>query len=70
MRHALASILNLGLTMALLVGTLVDSSIFGLPLNMAAAVGASASLTGWAITGVGIMMLATRKTERNNTLYA
>ena len=36
---------------------------------MAAGVSAGASLTGWAITGVSIMMLATRKPERNNSVY-
>lgn len=70
MRSAPAGILNLGLTMALVVGTFIGSRIFGLPLNMAAGVGAGASLTGWAITGVSIMMLATRKPERNNSVYA
>ena len=50
--------LGLGLLVALVVGSIVGSGIFGLPQNMAAGAGAGAILIGWAITGVGMLMLA------------
>ena len=69
--------LSLGLLVALVVGSIVGSGIFGLPQNMAAGAGAGAILIGWAITGVGMLMLAkvyqmlaVRKPELNNGVYA
>ena len=41
-----------------MVGSIIGSGIFGLPQNMAAGAGAGAILIGWAITGVGMLMLA------------
>ncbi len=69
--------LGLGLLVALVVGSIIGSGIFGLPQNMAAGAGAGAILIGWAITGVGMLMLALlyqtlarRKPELNNGVYA
>lgn len=69
--------LGLGLLVALVVGSIVGSGIFGLPQNMAASAGAGAILIGWAITGVGMLMLArvyqilaVRKPELDNGVYA
>lgn len=50
--------LGLGLLIALVVGSIVGSGIFGLPQNMAAGAGAGAIVIGWAITGFGMLMLA------------
>ena len=50
--------LGLGLLVALVVGSIVGSGIFGLPQNMAAGAGAGAILIGWTISGVGMLMLA------------
>ena len=50
--------LGLGLLVALVVGSIIGSGIFGLPQNMAAGAGAGAILIGWTITGVGMLMLA------------
>ena len=69
--------LGLGLLVALVVGSTIGSGIFGLPQNMAAGAGAGAILIGWAITGVGMLMLALvyqmlalRKPELDNGVYA
>ena len=69
--------LGLGLLVALVVGSIIGSGIFGLPQNMAAGAGAGAILIGWAITGVGMLMLArvyqmlaVRKPELDNGVYA
>ena len=69
--------LGLALLVALVVGSIVGSGIFGLPQNMAAGAGAGAILIGWAITGVGMLMLAftyqmlaLRKPELDNGVYA
>ena len=69
--------LGLGLLVALVVGSIIGSGIFGLPQNMAAGAGAGAILIGWAITGVGMLMLALlyqtlalRKPDLNNGVYA
>ncbi|MGL6349104.1 MAG: basic amino acid/polyamine antiporter, partial [Aeromonas sp.] len=69
--------LSLGLLVALVVGSIVGSGIFGLPQNMASAAGAGAVLIGWLITGVGMLtlarvyqMLAVRKPELDNGVYA
>ena len=69
--------LGLGLLVALVVGSIIGSGIFGLPQNMAAGAGAGAILIGWGISGVGMLMLAlvyqmlaSRKPELNNGVYA
>jgi arginine:ornithine antiporter / lysine permease len=69
--------LGLGLLVALVVGSILGSGIFGLPQNMAAGASAGAIVIGWAITGVGMLMLAftyqmlaVRKPELDNGVYA
>ncbi len=69
--------LGLGLLVALVVGSVIGSGIFGLPQNMAAGAGAGAILIGWTITGVGMLMLArvfqvlaVRRPELDNGVYA
>jgi arginine:ornithine antiporter / lysine permease len=69
--------LGLGLLVALVVGSIIGSGIFGLPQNMAAGVGTGAIVIGWAITGVGMLMLALtyqwlaeRRPDLDNGVYA
>ncbi|MDB5819379.1 MAG: Arginine/ornithine antiporter [Rhizobacter sp.] len=69
--------LGLGLLVALVVGSILGSGIFGLPQNMAVGAGAGAILIGWTITGLGMLtlarvyqMLSLRKPELNNGVYA
>jgi len=69
--------LGLSLLVALVVGSTIGSGIFGLPQNMAAGAGAGAIMIGWAITGIGMLMLALvyqmlalRKPELDNGVYA
>lgn len=69
--------LNLSLLVALVVGSVIGSGIFGIPQNMAAGAGAGAILIGWTITGIGMLMLARvyqmlalRKPELDNGVYA
>jgi arginine:ornithine antiporter / lysine permease len=69
--------LGLGLLIALVVGSILGSGIFGLPQNMAAGAGAGAILIGWAVTGAGMLMLALtyqtlalRKPALDNGVYA
>ena len=69
--------LGLGLLVALVVGSIIGSGIFGLPQNMAAGAGAGAIVIGWGITGAGMLMLALvyqtlsrRKPELDNGVYA
>lgn len=69
--------LNLSLLVALVVGSVIGSGIFGIPQNMAASAGAGAILIGWTITGIGMLMLARvyqmlalRKPELDNGVYA
>ena len=69
--------LKLGLMVALVVGSILGSGVFGLPQNMAAGAGAGAILIGWAITGVGMLMLALvyqtlalRRPDLDNGVYA
>lgn len=69
--------LGLSLLIALVVGSIVGSGIFGLPQNMAVGAGAGAIVLGWVITGVGMLMLAfvyqmlaTKKPELDNGIYA
>ncbi len=71
------SIVSLGLLVALVVGSIIGSGIFGIPQNMAAGAGAGAILIGWIITGIGMLMLARvyqmlalRKPELDNGVYA
>ena len=69
--------LRLGALTALVVGSMVGGGIFSLPQNMAKSAGAGATLIGWAITAVGMLMLAfvfqtlaNRKPELDNGVYA
>ena len=69
--------LGLSLMVALVVGSIIGSGIFGLPQNMAAGAGAGAILIGWLVTGIGMLtlallyqMMALRKPELNNGVYA
>ena len=69
--------LGLSLLVALVVGSIIGSGIFGLPQNMAVGAGAGAIVIGWAITGVGMLMLAfvyqmlaSKKPELDNGIYA
>lgn len=69
--------LNLFLLVALVVGSIIGSGIFGLPQNMASGAGAGAILIGWTISGIGMLMLARvyqmlslRKPELDNGVYA
>ncbi len=69
--------LSLSLLVALVVGSIIGSGIFGIPQNMAAGAGAGAILIGWTITGIGMLMLARvyqmlalRKPELDNGVYA
>ncbi len=43
---------------ALVLSSMLGAGVFSLPQNMAAVAGASALMTGWAITGIGIILLA------------
>ncbi|QNM97881.1 arginine-ornithine antiporter [Chitinimonas koreensis] len=69
--------LGLGLLVALVVGSIIGSGIFGLPQNMAAGAGPGAILIGWAVSGVGMLalarvyqLLALRKPGLDNGVYA
>ncbi len=69
--------LKLGLLVALVVGSIIGSGIFGLPQNMASGAGAGAIVIGWLITGVGMLMLAftyqmlaIKKPDLDNGVYA
>lgn len=75
--HAGSGTLGLGLLVALVVGSVLGSGIFGLPQNMAVGAGAGAILIGWSISGAGMLMLARvyqmlslRKPDLNNGVYA
>ncbi|WP_277949292.1 arginine-ornithine antiporter [Pseudomonas sp. LFM046] len=50
--------LKVGALIALVVGSMVGGGIFSLPQNIAASASAGATLIGWLITGVGMLMLA------------
>ena len=69
--------LKLGALTALVVGSMIGGGIFSLPQNMASGAGAGATLIGWAITAIGMLMLAfvfqnlaSRKPELENGVYA
>ena len=69
--------LGLGLLVALVVGSIIGSGIFGLPQNMAVGAGAGAIVIGWTITGIGMLMLARtyqmlsmRRPDLDNGVYA
>jgi arginine:ornithine antiporter / lysine permease len=69
--------LSLSVLVALVVGSIIGSGIFGIPQNMAAGAGAGAIVIGWIITGIGMLMLARvyqmlaiRKPELDNGVYA
>lgn len=72
-----SSTLGLGLLVALVVGSIIGSGIFGLPQNMAAGAGAGAIVIGWTVTGIGMLMLARtyqmlsiRRPDLDNGVYA
>ncbi|KAF1015946.1 MAG: Arginine/ornithine antiporter [Stenotrophomonas maltophilia] len=50
--------LGLAALTALVVGSMVGAGIFSLPQNIARSAGRAAALLGWAISGVGMLMLA------------
>ena len=69
--------LGFSLLVALVVGSVLGSGIFGLPQNMANGASAGAVLIGWVISGVGMLMLAlvyqmlaVRKPQLDNGVYA
>ena len=69
--------LGFTLLVALVVGSILGSGIFGLPQNMANGAGAGAVLIGWGISGVGMLMLAlvyqmlaVRRPKLDNGVYA
>ncbi len=69
--------LGMWLLVALVVGSILGSGIFGLPQNMATGAGAAAILLSWLITGAGMLslallyqMLALRKPALDNGIYA
>lgn len=69
--------LGLSLLVALVVGSILGSGIFGLPQNMAVGAAAGAIVVGWLVTGVGMLslalvyqILALRKPLLNNGVYA
>ncbi|QUG75761.1 amino acid permease [Erwinia sp. E602] len=51
--------LGLAALTALVLSSMLGAGVFSLPQNMAAVAGPAALLIGWAITGVGILLLAT-----------
>ena len=68
--------LRLGALTALVVGSMIGGGIFSLPQNMAVSADACAILIGWAITAVGMLMLAfvfqtlaNRKPELDGGVY-
>jgi arginine:ornithine antiporter/lysine permease len=74
---AIPTLLGLPLLIALVVGSIIGSGIFGLPQNMATGAAAGAIVIGWLITGVGMLslalvyqMLALRKPALDNGVYA
>jgi len=74
---ATPTLLGLPLLIALVVGSIIGSGIFGLPQNMATGAAAGAIVIGWLITGVGMLslalvyqMLALRKPALDNGVYA
>lgn len=77
LRAAAPRQLPFALLTALVIGSMIGSGIFSLPQNMASGAGAGAIVIGWAITGVGMLMLALvyqtlahRKPELDNGVYA
>lgn len=69
--------LKLGALTALVVGSMIGGGIFSIPQNMASGAGTGAILIGWTITAVGMLalafvfqMLANRKPELDNGVYA
>ena len=75
--HTAPGTLGLGLLIALVVGSILGSGIFGLPQNMAVGAGAGAIVIGWTISGIGMLMLARvyqmlslRKPDLDNGVYA
>ncbi|MGF1689359.1 basic amino acid/polyamine antiporter [Photobacterium japonica] len=50
--------LGLGTLTALVIGSMIGAGVFSLPQNMAAVASPLAVIIGWAITGVGMILLA------------
>ena len=50
--------LGLAALTAIVVGSMIGSGIFALPSQMAASAAPGPLLIGWAVTGVGMLMLA------------
>ena len=50
--------LGLSALTALIISSMIGAGVFSLPQNMASVAGPMALLTGWAITGIGILFLA------------
>lgn len=50
--------LGLSALTALVLSSMLGAGVFSLPQNMAAVASPAALLIGWAITGVGILLLA------------
>lgn len=69
--------LRLGALISLVIGSMIGGGIFSLPQNMAAGAAAGATLIGWVITAIGMLMLAfvfqtlaNRKPDLDNGVYA
>ncbi|WP_314403041.1 arginine-ornithine antiporter [Stenotrophomonas rhizophila] len=69
--------LGLAALTALVVGSMVGAGIFSLPQNIARSAGPGAALVGWAISGLGMLMLAfvfqnlaNRKPQLDAGIYA
>ena len=69
--------LNFTALIALVVGSMIGGGIFSLPQNIAETASPGASLIGWIITGIGMLMLAFvfqnlahRKPELDSGVYA
>ncbi len=69
--------LGLAALTALVVGSMVGAGIFSLPQNIARSAGPGAALLGWAISGLGMLMLAfvfqnlaNRKPQLDAGIYA
>lgn len=69
--------LGLGPMVAMVVGSMVGAGIFALPQNIARSAGPGAALIGWAISGIGMLMLAfvfqtlaNRKPELDAGIYS
>lgn len=69
--------LKLGALIAIVIGSMIGSGIFNLPMNAAKSAGAGATLVAWIIAGIGTMALAfvfqslaNRKPDLDSGIYA